>query len=114
MPSVGRRTRAKALAALVSAAVVFGAAPASAALTSSEKGQIRDFVATAHMENAHRVRSLIARTDLTPEESIAALTEAVAPVAFSDARGRFVKEVVFGGASDASRPILALSAVKAL
>lgn len=101
-------------AALLGAAIFFGANVANAALTSSEKGQIKDFVAGARAENAHKVRSLVARTDLTPEESIAALTDAVAPVAFTEQRGIFLKEMAFGGASAASRPIVVLAEVKAL
>ncbi len=101
-------------AALLGAAIFFGANAAHAALTSSEKGQIKDFVAAARAENAHKVRSLVARTDLTPEESSAALTEAVAPVAFTEQRGIFLKEMAFGGASAASRPIVVLAEVKAL
>lgn len=87
---------------------------ANAALTSSEKGQIKDFFSTAKAENAHKVRALVARTDLTPEESIGALTEAITPVAFNDQRGIFLKELVFGGASAASRPIVTHATVKAL
>ncbi len=101
-------------AALLGAAIFFGANVANAALTSSEKGQIKDFVAAARAENAHKVRSLVARTDLTPEESISALTDAVAPVAFTDQRGIFLKELAFGGASAASRPIVVLAEVRAL
>jgi hypothetical protein len=94
--------------------LVLGAASAAASLTSSEKGQIRDFVRTARIESAGKVRSLVARTDLTPDESIGVLTDALAPVGYSDARGAFFKELVFGGASAASRPIVALATVKAM
>lgn len=87
---------------------------AEAALTSSEKGQIKDFVARGHAENAGRVRSLVARTDLTVDESIAALSEAVAPVPFTDARSAFLRELVFGVSSTSSRPLLAHAAVRAL
>jgi hypothetical protein len=102
-------------AAVATALILFTTTTdANAALTSSEKGQIKDFVNAAKAENAHKVRSLVARTDLTPEESISVLTDAVAPVAFSDQRGIFLKELVFGGASAASRSILTLATVKAL
>ena len=101
-------------AALLGAAIFFGGSAAHAALTSSEKGQIKDFVAGARAENAQKVRALVARTDLAPEESVAALSAAVAPVAFTEQRGVFLKELAFGGASAASRPVLVLSAVKAL
>lgn len=101
-------------AALLGAAIFFGANVANAALTSSEKGQIKDFVASAKVENAQKVRSLVARTDLTPDESVSVLVDAVVPVAFTEQRGSFLKELVFGGASAASRPIIVLATVKAL
>ncbi len=99
---------------LLGAVLLLGTSPANAALTSSERGQIRDFVASAKAENAQRVRALVARTDLSPEESIEVLTEAVSRVAFTEQRGVFLKELVFGGASAPSRPILTLATVKAL
>lgn len=96
-----------AAALVVATTLLFGATSAEAALTSSEKGQIRDFVSTARAENAARVRSLVARTDLTVDESIAALTEAITPVAFTDQRGIFLRELTFGVSSASSRPLLA-------
>ncbi len=56
--------------ALLAVLILGGASDANAALTSSERGQIRDFVSRAQAENAGRVRSLVARTDLTADESI--------------------------------------------
>jgi hypothetical protein len=88
--------------------------PAEAALTSSEKGQIRDFVASARSENANRVRSLVARTDLTVDESLAALSEAVSPVPFNDQRAIFLRELTFGVSSASSRPLLAHAVTRAL
>ncbi len=104
------------LASLVfTGGALFGAErTASAALTASEKGQIRDFVASAQVESALRVRALVARTDLTHEETLAVLAEAVAPVPFSDARGVFLRELVFGSSSSASRPLLAHAVTHAL
>jgi hypothetical protein len=99
---------------LLGAAIFFGANAASAALTSSEKGQIKDFVAGARAENAQKVRSLVARTDLTQEESSAALSDAVASVVFTEQRAMFLKELAFGGPSAASRPVIVLAEVKAL
>lgn len=100
---------------VVALALAFGAArPADAALTSSERGQIRDFVARGQPENAARVRSLVARTDLTAEESIAAITEALVPVPFSEQRAVFLRELVFGVASASSRPLLAQAVVRGL
>ena len=77
--------------AIVAAAMLLGGArTAHAALTSSEKAVIRDFVSGAHAEHAAKVRSLVARTDLTVEESLAALSEAVSPVPFTEQRGIFL------------------------
>ena len=101
-------------ALVVAAMLVLGARPAEAALTSSEKAQIRDFVAGARAENASRVRALVARTDLTAEESISALSEAVAPVPYTDARGIFFRELVFGVSSASSRPLLAHAMVRSM
>jgi hypothetical protein len=94
--------------------ILLGTSRADAALTSSERGQINDFVASAKAENAQRVRALVARTDLAPEESISVLTEAVSRVPFTEQRGAFLKELVFGGVSAPSRTILTLATVKAL
>jgi hypothetical protein len=104
---------------LVVSAILFAGStvsprPAEAALTSSEKGQIRDFVASARAENAIRVRSLVARTDLTADESISVLTEAVAPVPFTDQRAIFLRELTFGVSSASSRPLLAHAVTRAL
>jgi hypothetical protein len=103
-----------AAALVVATTLLLGASSAEAALTSSEKGQIRDFVSTAHAENAARVRSLVARTDLTVDESISALSEAVAPVAFTDQRAVFLRELTFGVASASSRPLLAQAVTHAM
>ena len=103
-----------AAALVVATTLLLGASSAEAALTSSEKGQIRDFVSTAHAENAARVRSLVARTDLTVDESISALAEAVAPVAFNDQRAVFLRELTFGVASASSRPLLAQAVTHAM
>lgn len=100
--------------ALALALAVGVASPAQAALTSSEKAQIRDFVGGARAENAARVRALVARTDLGADESIAALAEAVAPVPFTDARGIFLRELMFGTASASSRPLLAHAVTRSL
>ena len=102
--------------ALVALAMVLlgGSRSALASLTSSEKGQIRDYLSGGHAEHAGRVRSLVARTDLTVDESVAALSEAVAPVPFTEPRSIFLRELVFGVSSAASRPLLAHAAVRAL
>ena len=101
--------------AIVAAAMLLcGARTAHAALTSSEKAVIRDFVSGAHAEQAAKVRSLVARTDLTVEESLSALSEAVSPVPFTEQRAIFLREMAFGVSSAASRPLLAQAVVHAL
>lgn len=100
--------------ALLGAALLFVADAASAALTSSEKGQIRDYVARAQSGSAQKVRSLVARTDLSRDESVAALTDALVPVAFTKERAAYLEELVFGSASAASRPIVTLATARAL
>lgn len=99
---------------LVGASIFFGSGVANAALTSSEKGQIKDFVVGARVENAHKVRALVARTDLTAEESASVLGDSLVAVAFTEERGAFLKAVAFGEASAASRPVLVVSEVRAL
>jgi hypothetical protein len=106
--------RAKLGAVVLGAAIFLGAHDADAALTSSEKGLIKEWVAASKVENAQKLRSLVARTDLTADESAAALGEGVSPVPFTDQRGVFLNEVVFGAASAPSRPVTALATVKAL
>jgi len=105
------RLRAALVAGCVSLAF---SSESRAALSSSEKAQVRDFVASARLENAGRVRTLVARTDHTEAEAFEALTAAVAAVPFTDARGALLKEIVFGGASAASRPLLSIATVRAL
>lgn len=87
---------------------------AHAALTSSEKAQIRDFVAGGRSENAGRVRALVARTDLTAEESVSALAESISPVPFTDQRGIFLRELAFGTSSASARPLLVHAVTKSL
>lgn len=94
-------------------ALVLVTSSAGAALTSSEKGQVRDFVVAAKVESAHRVRSLVARTDLSQEESISVLSDAVSAAPFTAERATYLHELVFGPASDASRPLLALATTRA-
>jgi len=84
------------------------------ALTSSEREQVRHFVATARPESAARARALVARTDNTAQESFGALRDAFVPVPFDDARAAFARELVFGGASASARPTLAPAVARAL
>lgn len=98
---------------LALACALFGAR-ADAALTSSEKAQIKDYVSAGKADSAARVRALVARTDLSAEEAAQALAAAYVGVPFDAPRARLLREVVFGPASAASRPLLVPTAVRAL
>ncbi len=87
---------------------------AAASLTTSEQAQIRGFVAGARVENAARVRAFIARPDLSQDEAAQSLTDAVSLVPFNDARQAFFRDMLFGGASEASRSVLVVAAVRSL
>ena len=104
--------------ALVAGAALLGgtlaASPAFAALTTSEQAQINGFVSGGRVENAAKVRSLVARPDLSIDESAASLASALAPVPFNDARAAFLRDMLFGGASASARPVLAVATTRAL
>ena len=87
---------------------------ASSALTPSEEVIIRQFVTSAQATNVARVRALVARPDLSTDESVAALTQGIAPTAMTEARVAFLQALVFGGGSQASRSVLAAAVTRAL
>jgi hypothetical protein len=84
---------------------------AHAALTVSETEQVRGYVAgNAH---ADRVRALVARPDLSADESAAAMTAALAGIEL-DARRAYLADLVANGPSAASRPVLAAATARAV
>ncbi|HEY2368108.1 MAG TPA: hypothetical protein VGH87_17035, partial [Polyangiaceae bacterium] len=93
---------------------VFWASAASAELTPSEQVVVRQYVGSAQTTNVPRVRAVVARPDLSAEESAAAMSQALSPVPFTDARASFVRELVFGAGSQASRSVLAAATVRGL
>ncbi len=93
---------------------IFWASAAGAELTPSEQVVVRQYVGSAQMTNVARVRAVVARPDLSAEESAAAMSQALSPVPFTDARASFVRELVFGAGSQASRSVLAAAAVRGL
>lgn len=99
---------------LLAAVVATGSGNAFATLTPSEGAIIKQFVGTAQLANAGKVRALVARPDLTEAESSQAMIDALAPLAFTDARAIFLRELLFGGASGPSRNILVVAGVKGL
>ncbi len=90
------------------------AGDAEAALTDSEKRQIVGYVRDAEVARAQRVRALIARPDLTQEESSAPLSAAYGPVAFDKAREAFSLELLHGSGSEPSRGVVAEAIVHGL
>jgi hypothetical protein len=111
MRTVMPRTLASAFALVL----LLAGANAHATLTPSELAQIRDAVTSAKPGvSPGRIRALVARPDLTDEEAATALAQAIVPVPFTPARGTMLKDVIFGGASVASRPLLATAVTKSL
>ncbi len=98
----------------VAVATLAATTTANASLTPSEQAQLRTFVAGGQVQNAPRVRAMAARTDLTADESAQSLKEAMAPVTFDEAHVVFVRDMLFGGASAASRPVLVPAVTRAL
>jgi|CZKU01.1.fsa_nt_gi hypothetical protein len=93
------------------AAIAMVAAPARASLTASETEQVRRGVATG--SDLARVRALVARPDLSPDEAAAALVTPATTTAFDAAHATFFHDLVFGETSAPSRPVLAPAAIRA-
>jgi hypothetical protein len=105
----------KSFAAVLSGLLLVAASrPATAALTSSEKGQIASYVAEGRIATADRVRALVARPDLTSDESAEALSGAVVPLAFTDGRAAYLHELLYGSSSVPSRSVVAVAIARAL
>ncbi len=109
-----RSAATRIVAALAAALALTASSSAHASLTPSEQAQLRAFVAAGQAQNAPRVRAMVARTDLTAEESAQALKDAMASVPFDDAHQVFVRDVLFGATSAPSRPVLVPAATRAL
>jgi hypothetical protein len=101
-----RGIRRAVVALAIATGTLVAPSAAHAALTSSENAQIRDFYRGATMAQAGRIRALVARPDLSASESADALRQATEPVAFTNERAALLREIAFGPASDASRPVL--------
>ena len=100
----------RALSALATVAGLCSAADARATLTASETETIRGYVTSE--THADRVRALVARPDLSADESAGAMTAALAGTSLDAPRMAFLGEVVQGGGSAASRPVLAVATVR--
>jgi hypothetical protein len=85
---------------------------ATASLSSSEAEQVRYEVSTT--QNLAHVRALIARPDLTSDEAATTMSAALAKTPIDAPHAAFLHELVFGSASAASRPLLAVAVVRGL
>ena len=108
-----KRMPTRAFAAALAIALAGVAADAHALLTTSEQAQVDSFVAEGKLVSVPRVRALVARPDLSNDESAAALGSSVARVPFNDVRAAYLRDLLFGGASQASRPVLAIAVTRA-
>jgi hypothetical protein len=88
--------------------------PAVAALTDSEKAVVRTFIDKGVVDTAPRVRALVGRPDLAPEEIAAALKPGLAESTFDDKHQRFVDALLFGPGSAAARSTLVPAVVSGL
>jgi hypothetical protein len=95
-------------------AVTSFTSPALAALTPSEQAQIRDFYRAGAKNQADRIRSLVARPDLSAAESADALRDAVASVPFTPERAAVLREVAFAPSAEASRQVLLPAITRAM
>jgi hypothetical protein len=103
-----------AAAVLCVGALLLATRPARAALTDSEKAQIKGFVQQAQLASAPRVRAMVARPDLSLEESTQALADALVPVPLQDSGATYLRELIFGGPSLSGRSVLVSAVTRAL
>jgi hypothetical protein len=97
--------------AIVAAVLVF-ASVARASLTTSESEQVRGYVASA--DHADRVRALVARPDLTSDESAAAMASALSGLSLDERHAAYLADLVRGAPAQATRPVLAVAIARGL
>jgi len=95
-----------ALACLVWFGVATASSTSFAALTDSEKGQLRSFFEASELSTVARMRALAARPDLSASESADALTAAFREQQLNEPRQRYLQQLLFGPASQPSRAAL--------
>ena len=103
---------AAALSLVTVGALITAAPSARASLTTSESEQVRGYVTAA--DHADRVRALVARPDLTPDESAAVMAAALSGLELDGRHAAYLAEIVRGAPSPAARPVLALALVRGL
>ncbi|HEY4014679.1 MAG TPA: hypothetical protein VGM06_15155 [Polyangiaceae bacterium] len=106
------RAYGKILVGVAAAALCCSGSEARASLAPSELEQVRHEVAT--VQNVAHVRALIARPDLTSEETAVAMASAMSSTPVDEAHAAYLHELVFGSASAAPRPIVAVAVVHGL
>jgi hypothetical protein len=95
-------------------AVSLATVEASAALTDSERGQIRSFIEGGELSTVPRLRALVARPDMSEQEAASAMAAAIRTQAFDDDMDRYLSALLFGPSSLASRSVVAPAVVRAL
>ncbi len=93
---------------------MFAAGPAHAALTASERSELRARWERADLASAPVVRALVARPDLDAADTGAALADAARGVRFDERHLAFVRALLFGPATQASRTEIVPPVVEAL
>jgi hypothetical protein len=98
------------MAVAIAGALLVWCAEAFASLTPSETEQVHHEVSLA--QNVAHVRAIVARPDLTNEEASAAMSAAMRTTPLDTAHVEFLRDLLFGSASAASRPVLAVAVVR--
>lgn len=88
--------------------------PAHAELTDSEKGQVRSYLEGVKLGTVDRLRALIARPDLSEDQVTDVLASALRSRRFDPTAQAYLEALVFGPASQASRPAVLPPVVQAL
>ncbi len=96
--------------AMAVVAVLSGAPPSRASLTSSETEQVRRGVATA--TDLDRVRALVARPDLSSDEAGAVMSASLTTTPLDPVHLSFLHDLVFGEPSTSSRPVLVVATLR--
>ncbi len=102
------------LASAALALALLSPCPALAELTASEKAQVKAFVQGGEVSTAGRIRALVARPDLSPEEAAEPLSAGYSAAPFDAARAELTRALLYGPGSIAARNALVGPLVRAL
>jgi hypothetical protein len=109
-PAMGGINRRLWAGAVLGGSWLVSVSSAQATLAPSESEQVRHEVSKA--ENVAHVRALVARPDLTSDEAARVMAEAMSGTPLDAAHVEYLRDLVFGSASAASRPTLAVAVVR--